>query len=243
MMSVCIMENKLLVSQLVCAFLVLYLAAGIGGALPAFAQYTKPTNSVESRSRSKTTKQTPQSMVKPPKPVPVVTIPRPVFAKEFNQDSEHGITIFTDKEGQPVDGYFEITYSEPAHSYDLEYERYVCSVVGHLRKGLREGKWITHFLVNDKDLDYTETYQKGLLSGPFTVFNADKRIHYQTAMENGNGVWKAFYAKSKHVRMEGNYKEGREDGIWLSYYSDGRIKERLFYDKGTLLTTTPIPID
>ena len=189
--------------------------------------------------RSKTAKLAPKQMAKPPVLVLPTAVPRPVLAKDVDQKSSDGLTTFTTKEGAVMDGYYTLFFAGMGPPSDVVGEHYLFSSTGHLRKGVKHGEWITHFFVEDRDMDYTETYQDGLLNGPFTVYNADKTVHYHTPMAHGNGVWKAFYARSKRVRMEGSHKNGKEDGIWCSYGVDGQLREQLLYDNGNLLRSTP----
>lgn len=219
---------------------------GSGCSALAFGQpsYPKPVKLPAKRSgssiRSKTAKLAPKQMAKPPILVLPTAVPRPVLAKDFTQNSSDGITTFTTKEGEVMDGYYALFFAGIGPPSDVVGEHYIFSSTGHLRKGVKYGQWVTHFFVDDRDLDYTETYQDGLLNGPFTVYNADKTVHYHAPMAQGNGVWKAFYARSKRVRMEGAHKNGKEDGIWRSYGADGQLKEQLLYENGTLLRSTPV---
>jgi hypothetical protein len=242
------MENNMrhvLASHLRGSLLAFGISVGGGWFAHAFGQspYPKqaklPAKHTSSFSRSKTAKQAPKQMAKPPVHVLPPAVPRPVLAKDFEQKTSDGLTTFTTKEGAVMDGYYTLFFAGMGPPSDLVGEHYIFSSTGHLRKGVKQGEWITHFFVDDRDMDYTETYQDGLLNGPFTVYNADKTVHYYSPMAQGNGVWKAFYARSKRVRMEGTHKNGKEDGIWRSYGADGQLREQLLYANGNLLRSTP----
>ena len=111
---------------------------------------------------------------------------------------------------------------------------------GLMSKGLMQGIWKTKFLVADEGLDYAETYKDGLLNGLFTVYSANRTIHYQTVIENGTGVWKSFYSNGK-LELTGMYKNGREHGTWVRYTRTGQTEEQLVFEHGIVLRTVSPP--
>ena len=145
---------------------------------------------------------------------------------------------FREEPGKLLDGFFIVFYEREARTLDATHDYFYMNQTGHFRHGLMQGTWRAEYTLPDTGLNYTETYKDGLINGPLTVYNADKTIHYQAALENGTGRWKSFYATGK-PELEGDYRAGREQGTWVRYGPDGRIEEQLVYDNGTLLRTIP----
>jgi len=71
----------------------------------------------------------------------------------------------------------------------------------------REGEW-KHY--SDETLASVETYVKGILNGPS----------------------KSFYTPSGVLQSQGNYKDGKEEGVWEFYDSDGLLTKRDNYKNG-----------
>ena len=177
----------------------------------------------------------------PPAPSDADTItqaPRPIEFQKIQQDPKTLVFSFREEAGELLDGLFAVFYQRAGSPSDVPSLYTFLTRIGYFRHGLMQGTWRAEYVQPGTGLNYTETYKDGLINGPLTVYNADKTIHYQAALENGTGRWKSFYATGR-PELEGDYRAGREHGTWLRYGPDGRIEEQLVYDNGTLLRTIP----
>ena len=112
---------------------------------------------------------------------------------------------------------------------------------GYIEKGVfnvgyKTGHWQTlykHTLVK------SEHWNNGLITGKYTVYNTDKKILYQTNFESlGNGKYKDYYYKTGILKEEGNYENGKKEGKWCFYNSNGTLKDSIIYVKGVAKTKT-----
>ena len=56
-------------------------------------------------------------------------------------------------------------------------------------------------------------------------------VNYKDGKEEG--LWKGYYDNSQ-LRMEGNYKDGKQEGLWKGYYDNGQLRSEGNYKDGKL---------
>jgi antitoxin component YwqK of YwqJK toxin-antitoxin module len=148
--------------------------------------------------------------------------------------------FLTRKSKVPLDKNYKITVRKKVPDYtDANYYLGTptpFSKSGSFNKGLKTGHWQTlykHTLVK------SEHWNNGLITGKYTVYNTDKKILYQTNFESlGNGKYKDYYYKTGILKEEGNYENGKKEGKWCFYNSNGTLKDSIIYVKGVAKTKT-----
>jgi len=124
---------------------------------------------------------------------------------------------------------------------------------GSYNNGRPDGIWKWYY--DNGSLLREEEYFQGQRDGPFTEFSQANDIitqgQYADGEKNGewkyrsennseegkyilglrDGIWKSYYADGK-LRYKGNYIQGMPDGLHVNYYENGRIKEEQFYRMG-----------
>lgn len=124
---------------------------------------------------------------------------------------------------------------------------------GSYNYGRPDGIWKWYY--DNGSLLREEEYFQGQRDGPFTEFSQGNDIitqgQYADGEKNGewkyksennseegkyilglrDGIWKSYYADGK-LRYKGNYIQGMPDGLHVNYYENGRIKEEQFYRMG-----------
>jgi len=83
-------------------------------------------------------------------------------------------------------------------------------------------------------------YKDKPYTGAFAQYNQNQNLIIEGYIKNGlmDSTWK-FYFASGGVRMEGNYKDGIDIGIWHSYYGYNKPKITKLYDNhGYMLMRT-----
>lgn len=144
-----------------------------------------------------------------------------------------GVSCNFGPNGALLDGYYRIIYRSQTKTVDQVDEYVSAWATGHFQQGKYAGYWTTHFFGDSAGLDYCEHYQAGMLDGPFTVYNPDHTVRYQTTFQHGNGVWKSYYHNGK-VRVVGSYQNGRMQGVWTTYGTNSQVQERNVYIQGVL---------
>jgi antitoxin component YwqK of YwqJK toxin-antitoxin module len=71
------------------------------------------------------------------------------------------------------------------------------------------------------------------------IFTLTTQVNGQTPDSNQvnetgqkTGYWTIIADDGSHTKEEGNYKEGRKDGLWKAYYPDGKLKHEITYTEG-----------
>lgn len=124
---------------------------------------------------------------------------------------------------------------------------------GSYNNGRPDGLWKWYY--DNGALLREEEYFQGQRDGHFTEFSQTNEIitqgQYADGEKNGewkyksennseegkyilglrDGIWKSYYADGK-LRYKGNYIQGTPDGLHVNYYENGRIREEQFYRMG-----------
>lgn len=108
-----------------------------------------------------------------------------------------------------------VSYEEGVRTFLLRYHQNgEQALVGEFSKGERDGIW--HYLSPYGDAVKQETYKEGVLIK--RVDEKEERVTY--------------YYESGQVRLIGTFRDGEEDGDYVSYYENGHQKERGAYRDG-----------
>ncbi|MBE0675589.1 MAG: hypothetical protein IH591_13090 [Bacteroidales bacterium] len=124
---------------------------------------------------------------------------------------------------------------------------------GSFINGRAEGLW--RWFYDDGSLLREEEYYQGRRDGAYTEYGRGGEIiatgEYADGEKNGewkyssgdyseegkyilglmDGLWKSFYPDGK-LRFKGNYVQGNADGAHVYYYPDGKVMEERHYDMG-----------
>lgn len=79
------------------------------------------------------------------------------------------------------------------------------------------------------------TIKNGKLTGLYKYNNADGSLYYQVNMLNGevDGEYISYY-NGMLVYEKGRYKAGKKVGDWVTFYPNGAVRKREFYDENGL---------
>ena len=137
----------------------------------------------------------------------------------------------TYKDGKE-DGPFKSYYKDGQLEYIATY-----------KDGKEDGPFKSYY--RDGQLKYIATYKYGKQHGPF------KSYHYAITLEDGysfrpqiysegnynngkrDGIYKKYYSNGQ-LEYQGEYYDGKEDGLFRSYSENGQLKEESFYSDGEL---------
>ena len=120
---------------------------------------------------------------------------------------------------------------------------------GNYKDGKREGRWSYYF--NNRQEEQVGEYSKGKPTGEWKKFFADGKLQRKEFYENGkeNGIMTEYAPDSPEasgqVIAEGNYVDGKKEGIWKfnnnKYIAEGKFAEdkeegawKQFYTDGKL---------
>jgi len=112
--------------------------------------------------------------------------------------------------------------SKPIGKWRYYFEDKSIEIEGsYTRKGEKDGEWLWYY--SDGGLLSKETYSDGLLDGmSFNLSIAGDTVECGTFVAGEEeGKW---YYVNDSVRTEGNYSEGKKEGVWKTYYASGKLK-------------------
>ena len=91
---------------------------------------------------------------------------------------------------------------------------------GYYYNNQKQGEWRFY---DENKLTTSYMYKAGLLEGAAYQYFADGTKNKLVEYENDNkvGTYLSLHEDGKTVRFKGQYKDGKEDGNWLSYYENG----------------------
>lgn len=138
----------------------------------------------------------------------------------------NGIHYFLTKEAAFGYGFREYLL---AHTYTGEIVDYFDDGRIHYRynyvNGLLEGIVIGYF--QNGEIDFQQRYEKDKLNGISEVYHflAPHFVSRRISFKNGvkDGIFESFYENGK-IEKRGNYKDGKEIGLFESWDSNGRYK-------------------
>ena len=87
-----------------------------------------------------------------------------------------------------------------------------------------------------KDGLWTEWYQNGQKS--FEIIYK-KGIYYELNSDKPySGEVIVYYDyENEDKYFEGNYKDGKEDGLWTYWYRNGQLEKKIIYENGRKIST------
>ena len=104
---------------------------------------------------------------------------------------------------------------------------------GRFIQGLQHGKWKVHTY---GETEYTATYRRGILHGPFVALDAAGHPLYRTTFTNGTGCFKRFHRNGR-IAYEVLFWHNRPHGWAYTYAPDGALVEETLYQRGQVVRT------
>jgi antitoxin component YwqK of YwqJK toxin-antitoxin module len=104
---------------------------------------------------------------------------------------------------------------------------------GRFVKGYKHGLWMTTY--NTK-LVKTTNWNNGLIIGKYHVYDTKGKYLYQTNFgPKGNGKFKDYYYKTGVLKQEGDYQNGKKEGEWCNYNTQGELTTTVHYKQGVVV--------
>lgn len=113
---------------------------------------------------------------------------------------------------------------------------------GQYVNGEKDGKWVS----STKDGDYTKetNYAKGKelnakvtqTSRAFEPSQSTTSVTLYDGDGNKNGEFIETYLQTKKVREKGMYSKGRKTGKWITYDTNGAVKNEYVYENGSIVS-------
>ena len=97
---------------------------------------------------------------------------------------------------------------------------------------MKQGKWKTEHYISEND--YTETYRRGVLHGPFVALDSAGRPAYRTTFTNGTGYFKRFHRNGR-VAYEVLFWHNQAHGWAYTYAPNGGLMEETLYQHGQVV--------
>ena len=107
---------------------------------------------------------------------------------------------------------------------------------GYYKDGYEQGIWETYY---NGDPQWEKTYENGNLlktvyvgpDGPFQSYGENGKLKWKGNWKNGkqHGLWE-LYAYDGWIYRKGYYKNDNKDGVWKEYYLTQLIREENYID-------------
>jgi antitoxin component YwqK of YwqJK toxin-antitoxin module len=186
-----------------------------------------------------------------PPPIPIKHI-RSYKTKTINVNGKD-LFMYNDKDNIPLMGLYKISLFFLDNSkndsskggndlqlrtlvYDTKYSRYSSSninVKGKFIKGCKNGLWITTY---DSKRVKTTNWNNGLIIGKYRVYDTEGKHLYQINFgPKGNGKFKDYYYKTGVLKQEGDYQNGKKEGEWCNYNTQGELTTTVHYKQGIIV--------
>ncbi len=102
---------------------------------------------------------------------------------------------------------------------------------GWLNQGYKNKAWKT--LYKRDAVVKKESWNNGLITGEYKVYTTSKKLLYETNFgKAGNGKYKDYYYATGVLKQEGNYENGKKQGEWCDYDTNGNVKKITKYISG-----------
>ena len=121
-------------------------------------------------------------------------------------------------------------------SSDVPFTGIVTGIVeGKIKKGKKDGPWITHY--RNGQLRRKRTYKDGKLDGPWVYYYENGQLVEKVIYKNGkkDGPW-VNYWENGQLRSKGTYKDSKREGPWVFSKKNGTKRFTKDYrgnDEGT----------
>ncbi len=104
---------------------------------------------------------------------------------------------------------------------------------GHFNNGYKTGQWQTTY---KNKLVKTVYWNNGLITGLYYVKTTKGILLYKTNFGlKGNGKFKDYYYKTGVLKEEGNYQNGKKEGEWCNYNTQGELTTTVHYKQGVVV--------
>jgi antitoxin component YwqK of YwqJK toxin-antitoxin module len=113
--------------------------------------------------------------------------------------------------------------------------------------GNPEGKTTHWYETGQKHRE--ENYKKGVKDGLYTEWYANGQKKFEVIYKKGlyyelnsdkpySGEVIVYYDyENEDKYFEGNYKDGKEDGLWTYWYRNGQLEKKIIYENGRKIST------
>ena len=122
----------------------------------------------------------------------------------------------------------------PSFKSDFSFGRQTGLVsIGFFNGNLKTGLWETLYV---NKLVKTAHWDNGLITGLYTVKTTKGVLLYNTNFgPKGNGKFKDYYYKSGVLKQEGDYQNGKKEGEWCNYNTQGELTTTVHYKQGVVV--------
>ncbi len=97
---------------------------------------------------------------------------------------------------------------------------------GIMKNGEKEGIW--EIFMGDRSIASRENYKNGKPHGLQVSFNPDGTINKKRTYKNGFIISN----KTSEKKFIGGFKDGKKNGLWITYFDDGQLREKGAYKAG-----------
>ena len=106
---------------------------------------------------------------------------------------------------------------------------------GSLKKGLREGEWVTYN--ENGQIGLKLTYENGKKVGGWESFHENGQLHQKGNFKEGKieGEYVTYYDNGQ-LEQKGTFKDQALEGEYIEYWSNGQIKSKGNYKNGELIS-------
>jgi antitoxin component YwqK of YwqJK toxin-antitoxin module len=107
-------------------------------------------------------------------------------------------------------------------------------VEGAFDKGKAIGKWVFHH--ENGKVAKEVTYKAGRPDGEVKLFNEEGKLvaRREYAAGNRNGVWETYSDDGEQKLREENYKDGKANGAFRTWYTNGQLRQETQFVDGKL---------
>lgn len=105
-------------------------------------------------------------------------------------------------------------------------------IEGQFKAGRHEGEWNYYF--DNGQLNRKAVYKNGKLDGAWDIFRADGTLAAKRGFKDGvrHGDWITYDTTGKQPLAEEHYVSGKEDGVWKSWFPNGKQKQQASFKLG-----------
>jgi len=137
----------------------------------------------------------------------------------LKQNSNNGLwEYFYESGNKSMEGIIE--NKKRVSTWKVYYESGELKEAGEYVDNKRDGLWLTYFEDGTKrgEIEYTEDY------GRYTEYYHSGRLFAEgpKAATRNAGHWR-YYDEKGALQMEGDYVNGKKQGIWKNYYASGNV--------------------
>ena len=104
--------------------------------------------------------------------------------------------------------------------------------IRNYKDGVQEGT--TTFYFESGILSAEEMYHHGKKEGVTVAYHPNGKLFLKEKRRSGmrNGLYQVYYEDGKTLEETGQYVNDKRDGLFLSFYRSGIVKDSVFYDQG-----------